>query len=483
MQLSLLRAAAAAVRRSCHFVPGNNRKFLDKALTLRPDTVILDLEDSVPTSEKATGRETVRSWLNEKSLWPAGGPEICVRINPLGTAHWREDVEAVLKGTAVPAQTLMVPKVSHGDDLVKLGEIVAEVERSASIEVGSTKFIPIASEVPEAVFNLKSIASAPRVAAMTWGCEDLSAEIMATKTKNKDKTYLDVFRLVRSMTLLAAKAANVQAIDGVFTDLNDAKGLAEESADGRDTGFDGKLSIHPNQIAVINKVFTPTWKELQEASKLIAAFEQNAGKGALRFKGQMVDEPHVKRAKALLARGKTLRGLLPPAKPDADTTRLASSDNIVRHGRWFDELPEGLIIKHALTRTVTETDNILFTTMSMNPAALHLDYAQAAETEFGRPLVNSMFTVALVVGISVLESTHGTTIANLGFDQVLFPKPLFYGDTIRVETEVISARASKSRPTQGIVTFEHRAYNQAGDLVCKARRNALMKKSPTANLK
>merc|ERR1711865_252259 len=99
--------------------------------------------------------------------------------------------------------------------------------------------------------------------------------------------------------------------------------------------------------------------------------------------------------------------------------------------------------------------------------------------EFGKPLVNSMFTVALVVGISVLESTHGTTIANLGFDQVLFPKPLFYGDTVRVESEVISARASRSRPTQGIVTFEHRAFNQNGDLVCKARRNALMKKNPS----
>jgi len=299
---------------------------------------------------------------------------------------------------------------------------------------------------------------------------------MATRTKNKDKTYLDVFRMVRSMTLLAAKAANVQAIDGVFTDLNDAKGLVEESAEGRDSGFDGKLSIHPNQIAVINKVFTPKWKELEEASELIAAFEQNAGKGALRFKGQMVDEPHVKRAKALLARGNGVTA--PAAKSDVAAPKSASSDNIVRHGRWFDELPEGLVIQHALTRTVTETDNILFTTMSMNPAALHLDYAQASATEFGRPLVNSMFTVALVVGISVLESTHGTTIANLGFDQVLFPKPLFYGDTVRVETEVMSARASKSRPNQGIVTFEHRAYNQSGDLVCKARRNALMNKNP-----
>lgn len=474
MHCSLFRAAANAVRRSVHFVPGNNRKFLEKAIALRPDTLILDLEDSLPAAEKASGRDLVREWLNEDSLW-AEGPERCVRINPLSTDHWKADVEATLNGTSNPPTVLMVPKVAHGDDLTFLGDFVADVERAASIEVGQTKFIPIATEVPEAIFNLRSIATAPRVTAMTWGCEDLSAEIMASRTKNKDKTYLDVFRLVRSMTLLAAKSANVQVIDGVYTDLNDMKGLREECADGRDSGFDGKLSIHPNQIAEINKVFTPTWKELQNAQELIKAFEDNAGRGALRFKGQMVDEPHVKRAKALLARGSGVEA--PPAEPVAKAAPPAH-DDVVRHGKWFDQLPEGLIIKHALTRTVTETDNILFTTMSLNPAALHLDYQQAAATEFGKPLVNSMFTVALVVGISVLESTHGTTIANLGFDQVLFPKPLFYGDTIKVETEVISARLSKSRPTQGIVCFEHRAFNQNGDLVCKARRNALMRKNP-----
>lgn len=476
MRLSLVRAAVHAVRRSVHFVPGNNRKFLEKALVLRPDSLILDLEDSLPSSEKASGRELVRSWLNDRSLWPEDGPEVCVRINPLESSHWREDVEATLKGTEVPPKVLVVPKVAHGDDLIFLGEFVADVEKAANIEVGQTKFIPIATEVPEAIFNLRSIATAPRVCALTWGCEDLSAEIMASRTKNKDKTYLDVFRLVRSMTLLAAKSANVQAIDGVYTDLNDMKGLGEECSEARDSGFDGKLSIHPNQISAINKVFTPTWKELSEATELIKAFEDNAGRGALRFKGQMVDEPHVKRAKALLLRGSGVEA--PPAPAAVEAKVSASGDGVVRHGKWFDELSEGLVIHHALTRTVTETDNILFTTMSLNPAALHLDYQQAAATEFGKPLVNSMFTIALVVGISVLESTHGTTIANLGFDQVIFPKPLFYGDTIRVETEVISARLSKSRPTQGIVCFEHRAFNQNGDLVCKARRNALMKKNP-----
>ena len=147
-------------------------------------------------------------------------------------------------------------------------------------------------------------------------------------------------------------------------------------------------------------------------------------------------------------------------------------------GRWFDELTVGTVIPHALTRTVTEADNVLFTTMTMNPARLHLDADYMTTTEFGRPLFNSMFTVALVVGISVLETTHGTTIANLGFEEVTFPKPVFPGDTISVESEVVATRPSSSRPGQGIVTFEHRGYNQHGDVVCKARRNALMRGKP-----
>jgi acyl dehydratase len=152
--------------------------------------------------------------------------------------------------------------------------------------------------------------------------------------------------------------------------------------------------------------------------------------------------------------------------------------DIPHYGRWFEELPVGLVVEHAFTRTVTETDNVLFTTMTMNPARLHLDAEYAAGTEFGQPLVNSMFTVALLVGMSVLETTHGTTIANLGFDEVVFPSPVFVGDTIHAVTEVVASRASKSRPDQGIVTFEHRAYNQRDELVCRARRNALMARAP-----
>jgi acyl dehydratase len=147
-------------------------------------------------------------------------------------------------------------------------------------------------------------------------------------------------------------------------------------------------------------------------------------------------------------------------------------------GRWFEQLTPGLRVRHATTRTVTETDNILFTTMTMNPQPLHLDAEFAASTEFGRPLVNSLFTLGLVVGLAVPELTLGTTVANLGFSAVEFPAPVFAGDTIHVVTDVMQARRSRSRPGNGVVTFEHRGLNQRDEVVCRAVRAALMRCQP-----
>ena len=148
-------------------------------------------------------------------------------------------------------------------------------------------------------------------------------------------------------------------------------------------------------------------------------------------------------------------------------------------GKWLEDLPPGLVIHHAIRRTITEADNVMFTSMTMNPAWLHLDFDYAAnETEFGKPLVNSLLTLGMVIGISVHETTLGTTVANLGFSETVFPAPMFHGDTLRVETEVLSNRRSKSRPSQGVVEFEHRGYNQHGTLTCRAVRSALMLEQP-----
>ena len=147
-------------------------------------------------------------------------------------------------------------------------------------------------------------------------------------------------------------------------------------------------------------------------------------------------------------------------------------------GLWFEEFEVGQRFVHEIRRTVLESDNMLFSALTYNPAALHIDHAYAATTEFGKPLINSLFTLGLVIGLSVQDTTFGTTIANLGMSETVFPKPVFAGDTIRVETEVKALRPSASRPGQGIVSFEHIGLNQRDEIVCRTTRAALMMAKP-----
>ena len=147
-------------------------------------------------------------------------------------------------------------------------------------------------------------------------------------------------------------------------------------------------------------------------------------------------------------------------------------------GLYFEEFSVGQTFDHPIRRTITEADNVLITTLTHNPAALHLDAEYMKNTEFGQPVVNSCFTLSLMVGISVNDTTHGTTVANLGWDEVRFPKPLFHGDTVHIQSEVLEVRDSKSRPDNGIVIFEHRAFNQHDELVAICKRSALMLKNP-----
>jgi len=147
-------------------------------------------------------------------------------------------------------------------------------------------------------------------------------------------------------------------------------------------------------------------------------------------------------------------------------------------GLYFEEFKTGHVFKHELRRTITEADNMLFSNMTLNPQPLHVDFEFASKTEFGKPLINSLFTLGLMIGISVNDTTIGTTAGNLGMSEVKFPHPLFHGDTVHVETEVKASRESKSRPTQGIVTLIHRAFNQNNVLVAICERAALMHKRP-----
>lgn len=149
-------------------------------------------------------------------------------------------------------------------------------------------------------------------------------------------------------------------------------------------------------------------------------------------------------------------------------------------GKYFEELDIGAVFQHEPGRTVTETDNLLFTALTLNPQPLHLDAEFAKSTQHGQILVNSIYTLGLVVGLSVGDTTLGTTLGNLGFDETTFPNPVFIGDTIRVETEVIDKRESRSKPDRGVVTFEHRGVNQRGEVVCRCRRGAMMLRKPDA---
>ncbi|WP_017623925.1 MaoC family dehydratase [Nocardiopsis chromatogenes] len=156
----------------------------------------------------------------------------------------------------------------------------------------------------------------------------------------------------------------------------------------------------------------------------------------------------------------------------------ATPERIVQRGLYFEELKEGAVYQHRPGRTVTEADNTFFSTLTMNPQSLHLDAHFSASTEFGRPLVNSLFTLSTLVGLSVAQLTQATTVANLGFGEIAFPRPVFHGDTLYAETTVLEKRLSSSRPGNGIVKFEHRALNQDGELVARAQRSALMLCTP-----
>lgn len=147
-------------------------------------------------------------------------------------------------------------------------------------------------------------------------------------------------------------------------------------------------------------------------------------------------------------------------------------------GLYLEEFEIGQVIRHPIRRTVTESDNVMFSVMTLNPQPLHIDFDYSSKSEWGQPLVNSLFTLGLMIGISVHDTTLGTTVANLGMSETVFPAPLFHGDTVNVETEVISVRGSRSKPDRGIVEFEHRAFKQDGSLVARCRRQAMILKRP-----
>ena len=293
-------------RRSVHFVPGGNERMMARALTLPADGLILDLEDAVAPDLKETTRPIVRGWLESLDFGPR---ERCVRMNPMVTGLGRADLEETIAGRP---DGYVVPKPRHAGDVREIGQILDGLEHRHGIPHGTTKLLLIATETPEGLLNIQECTTAtPRIVALSWGIEDLGAAMGLGRVRDREGKYLDVPRYARTMCAVAASAAGVEWLDTVYIDIADLDGLRRECEDAVDMGFTGKISIHPNQIAVINEVFTPAPNVVARARALVAAFEEHRARGvyAFRFDGQMVDAPHLAGALKVLARaGEDARG-------------------------------------------------------------------------------------------------------------------------------------------------------------------------------
>ncbi|MFE1600789.1 HpcH/HpaI aldolase/citrate lyase family protein [Methylobacterium sp. ID0610] len=285
--------------RSLLFVPGDSPRKLDKALDSGADALILDLEDSVAMDAKAAARAASADFL-ARSRGRPGCPRLFVRINALDTGLADDDLAAVMPGGP---DGIVLPKAHGGPDVAGLGARLAVQEARAGLADGATRILPIATETARAVFALGTLAgSSPRLAGVTWGAEDLSADLGAETNRDAAGDWSGPFRLARNLALLAAAAAEVDAIDTINAAFRDLDGLARECHAARRDGFVGKMAIHPAQVPVINAAFTPSAAEIARARAVVAAFAAAPGTGVVGVEGQMLDRPHLRRAERLLAR-------------------------------------------------------------------------------------------------------------------------------------------------------------------------------------
>lgn len=285
--------------RSWLFVPGDSERKLAKAPDLGADVVIVDLEDAVAPQAKIYARQTAGSWLEER----AGTSQRWVRINSIDSGIWRNDLAAVMP--AAPAG-IMIPKAAGPEQLRTVAAELYELEQLHGIPTGSTRILPLVSETPAAALGIPAYATTevPRLAGLTWGAEDLSAAIGASRKRDGEGHWTDAFRMVRAMVLLAAHAREVLAIDTLHADFRDAEGLRRVAEASREDGFDGMLAIHPSQVEIINQAFTPTEDELDHARAIVAIFAANPNAGALQLDGKMIDQPHLAQARRLLDRAR-----------------------------------------------------------------------------------------------------------------------------------------------------------------------------------
>jgi len=282
--------------RSLLFVPGDSERKLEKALAGEADLIILDLEDSVAPSAKPGAREHVAQALGQgarsKPLW--------VRINPLDTPDAMQDLVAVVQHRP---DGIMLPKATP-DEARLLGHYLTALEAAAGLEAESIRLIVVATETAPALFRLGDYAGVPRLDALTWGAEDLAAAFGSAANRDADGNLLAPFALARTLCLAGANAAGVAPIETIDPNFRDEERMAKVPADARTLGFRGMMAIHPAQVEPINRAFTPSEEELERARRIVALFEANPDSGALQLDGEMVDIPHLKQARGLLAQAR-----------------------------------------------------------------------------------------------------------------------------------------------------------------------------------
>ncbi|MEP5360136.1 MAG: CoA ester lyase [Nitratireductor sp.] len=289
--------------RSLLFVPGDSDKKLQKGLGSGADAVIVDLEDSVAPANKKAARETAAAFLTEARAGDA--PLIYVRVNDFSTGLIDDDLAAVIAGRP---DGIMLPKTTGGGDVARLSTKLRVHEAEAGLQDGATRILPLITETGAGLLAAGSYTpDLPRLSGLTWGAEDLSADIGAHSARDENARFTDVFRLARSMTLLAAAAAETPAIDTVFVDFRALDVLEAECVEAERDGFTGKLAIHPAQVPVINAAFTPSTDAVAEAEAIVAAFAGAGDVGVVGIGGKMFDRPHLRRAERLLARARAAR--------------------------------------------------------------------------------------------------------------------------------------------------------------------------------
>lgn len=285
--------------RSLLFVPGDSERKLAKGDGSGADALIIDLEDAVAPENKAKARGLATEYLMSRPRG-ARGPALWVRINPLDSGLTLHDLSAIV---AAGPDGIMLPKIDGPNDVATVSHFVDALEVQGGVALGSIGILPVATETAQASFNLGAFGSArlDRLIGLTWGAEDLSAAIGATTNLDPDGGWALTYRLVRSLTLLAAHAAGVQAIDTLYVDFRDEAGLRASSRRARAEGFSGRVAIHPDQVVPINESFTPSDSEIAHARAVVAAFDARPGAGTVGLDGKMLDIPHLKQARKTLA--------------------------------------------------------------------------------------------------------------------------------------------------------------------------------------